>query len=77
KTIRGDYKEGKENLNKLRMWEKTDFAPRPDDIFQDRLFCVQWMKKKPKGSQYYYEFRTVTNDDLKREKKVIEHVASK
>lgn len=46
KTIRGDYKEGKENLNKLRMWEKTDFAPRPDDIFQDRLFCVQWMKKK-------------------------------
>ncbi|CDL29992.1 probable predicted DNA methylase containing a Zn-ribbon [Escherichia coli ISC7] len=69
KTIRGDYKEGKENLNKLRMWEKTDFAPRPDDIFQDRLFCVQWMKKKPKGSQYYYEFRTVTNDDLKTRKK--------
>lgn len=76
KSIRGDYKEGKENRNKLRMWEKSDFAPRPDDIFQDRLFCVQWMKKKPKGSQYYYEFRSVTSDDLKREKKVIEHVAA-
>lgn len=74
KSIRGDYKAGKETKNKLRMWEKSDFIPRPDDIFQERLYCVQWMKKKPKGSQYYYDFRSVTAEDLAREQKVITYV---
>lgn len=74
KTIRGDYKEGKENKNRLRLWEKLDFIPLPDDIFQERLYCVQWTKKKPTGSKYGYEFRSVTNDDLKREQKVINYV---
>ena len=73
-TIRGDYKAGKKNRNKLRLWEKTDFIPRPDDIFQERLYCIQWMKKKPKGSQYYYQFRSVTEADLAREQKVIDYV---
>jgi len=74
KTIRGDYKENGENKNCLRLWDKSDFIPRPDDIFQERLYCVQWMKKKPKGSQYQYEFRSVTKDDLQREQKVIDYV---
>jgi len=73
-SIRGDYKEGKENKNRLRLWEKSDFTPRPDDIFQERLYCVQWMKKKPKGSQYYYEFRSVTVEDLARDQTVIDYV---
>jgi len=76
KTIRGDYKDGKENQNRLRMWDKTDFMPSPDDIFQERLYCVQWMKKKSKGKKFDYEFRTVTSGDLKREQKVIDHVAA-
>jgi putative DNA methylase len=75
-TLRGDFKDGKENKNRLRMWEKSDFIPRPDDIYQDRLYCVQWMKKKPKGSKFDYEFRSVTDDDLKREQKVIDFVSS-
>ena len=74
KTIRGDYKEGKENKNRLRLWEKSDFIPRPDDIFQERLYCVQWMKKKPNSSQYEYQFRSVTTEDLAREQKVIDYV---
>ncbi|WDL98487.1 anti-phage-associated DUF1156 domain-containing protein [Alicyclobacillus sp. ALC3] len=74
KTIRGDYKEGEENKNRLRLWEKTDFVPRPDDIFQERLYCIQWMKKKPTGSKYDYEFRSVTDEDLARERKVIDYV---
>jgi putative DNA methylase len=74
KTIRGDYKDGKENKNRLRLWEKSDFIPRPDDIFQERLYCIQWMKKKPNSSQYEYHFRSVTDDDLEREKKVIDYV---
>jgi len=74
KTIRGDYKDGKENKNRLRLWEKSDFTPRPDDIFQERLYCIQWMKKKSKGSNYDYEFRSVTAKDLAEEKKIIEFV---
>jgi len=75
-TIRGDYKEGKENKNRLRLWEKSDFIPRPDDIFQERLYCVQWMKRKPNSTRFDYEFRSVTPDDLKREQKVIDFVGS-
>lgn len=74
KTIRGDYRQENQNKNRLRLWEKTDFMPRPDDIFQERLYCVQWMKKKPKGRQYNYEFRSVTDKDLAREQKVVDYV---
>lgn len=74
KTIRGDFKEGKENRNRLRMWERTDYIPRPDDIFQERLYCIQWMKKKPVGSKYDYEYRSVTHEDLVREQIVINYV---
>lgn len=76
KAIRGDYKEGKENRNRLRLWEKTDFTPRADDIFQERLYCIQWMKKKLRGSNYDYEFRSITDNDLRNEHKVIELVKS-
>jgi putative DNA methylase len=76
-AIRGDYKDGKDNKNGLRLWEKSDFIPRTDDIFQERLYCVQWMKKKSKVSKKFdYQFRSVTVDDLKREQKVIDFVGS-
>ena len=76
-TIRGDYKDGKDNKNRLRLWEKLDFIPRPDDIYQERLYCVQWMKKKSKVSKKFdYQFRSVTVDDLKREQMVIDFVGS-
>ena len=74
--IRGDHKDGGVVKNRLRMWEKSDFTPRPDDIFQERLYCVMWMRKKPKKRTYEYEFRSVTRDDLAREQKVIDYVAS-
>jgi putative DNA methylase len=72
--LRGDYNDGHENKNRLRLWEKSDYIPRPDDIFQERLYCVQWMRKKPKGKGDEYHFRAVTSDDLKREQKVIDYV---
>ncbi len=75
-TIRGDYKDGKENKNRLRLWEKSDFIPRQDDIFQERLYCVQWMKQKPDSTRFDYEFRTVTADDLQREQKVIDFIST-
>lgn len=74
KTIRGDFKDGGENKNHLRLWEKSEFLPRPDDIFQERLYCIQWMKKKSKGSQFEYEFRSVNKEDLRREQQVVEYI---
>jgi putative DNA methylase len=44
KTLRGDYKDTDgNNQNRLRRWEKHEFKPRPDDIFQERLYCIQWI----------------------------------
>jgi len=75
-TLRGDYrKDDSTNGNRLRLWEKHDFKPRSDDIFQERLYCVQWMRKKIHGNGYDYEFRAVTDEDLKRERIVDEYIA--
>ena len=75
-TLRGDYKqEDGSNANRLRMWEKLDFKPSPDDILQERLYCIQWMRKKPKSKSDEYEFRSVTENDLKREKIVEDFIA--
>ena len=46
-TLRGDYrKPDGNNGNRFRLWEKLDFKPRPDDIFQERLYCIQWMRPR-------------------------------
>ncbi|MDF9393431.1 MULTISPECIES: anti-phage-associated DUF1156 domain-containing protein [Methylococcus] len=47
KTLRGDYRlpDGTTG-NRLRRWERSDFRPREDDIFQERLYCIQWIKKE-------------------------------
>ena len=67
-TLRGDYRtENSINANRLRMWEKQDFKPKSDDIFQERLYCIQWMRPKAKGKGDDYEFRSITSEDLKRE----------
>ncbi|MBO9346161.1 MAG: DUF1156 domain-containing protein, partial [Chloroflexi bacterium] len=57
-VLRGDYRKPDGTTgNRLRLWEKEDFKPRPDDIFQERLYCIQWMRPKPSGRGYEYEFR--------------------
>lgn len=71
-TIRGDYKEGNNNKNKLRLWDKDDFTPLADDIFQERLYCVQWQKKV--NGKIKTEIRTVTKEDEKREQKVSDYI---
>ena len=77
KTLRGDYRgpDGS-TLNKLRRWEKLDFMPRDDDIFQERLYAIQWITKnsiyKPRQITY---FRSVTEADLERERTIEKIVA--
>jgi putative DNA methylase len=47
KTIRGDYRDPDGiTRNRLRLWDKSDFKPHKDDVFQERLYCIQWIAKE-------------------------------
>ncbi|MDY6816405.1 MAG: anti-phage-associated DUF1156 domain-containing protein, partial [Pseudomonadota bacterium] len=72
KTLRGDYRDADGNsANRLRRWEKHDFKPRPDDIFQERLYAIQWIRKETlDSSRPETFFASVTEADLQRERKV-------
>ena len=79
-SIRGDYTEaiGRKKIkkNRLRLWEKSDVVFRADDIFNERLYAIQWIKELREGEsgRAPTEFRTVTQADLDREKQVTEFV---
>lgn len=80
-TLRGDYrKEDGSTGNRLRLWEKRDIIPRPDDIFQERLYAIQWscIRQHPRTgkSREVFEFRSVTDNDLMRESLAQEYVSS-
>jgi adenine-specific DNA methylase len=78
KTLRGDYRlpDGTAG-NRLRRWGKGDFKPRPDDIFQERLYCIQWIKKETlNAARQETFFAAPTESDLARERKVEAIVAA-
>jgi adenine-specific DNA methylase len=58
----------------LRPWENDDVAPRPDDVFQERLYCIRWVETyvdadgKERTRRHY---RAPTREDLRREEKVL------
>lgn len=79
-ALRGDYQvEGNKSANRLRHWEQSDFCARPDDIFRERLYAVQWQKTLTRGgkSKTVSEFRAVTAADLAREARVEQYVAER
>lgn len=57
----------------LRQWKAKEFLPLPDDVFQERLYCIRYEeeyldeKGRLKTRRYY---RAPTEEDLQREKKV-------
>lgn len=79
-SIRGDYTtliDGKKvKRNRLRQWERSDVVFRDDDIFNERLYAVQWIKEVAEGEsgRAPTEFRSVTQADLEREKQVTMYV---
>lgn len=70
-TLRGDYvgPHGS-NANRLRQWAKSDIKSRDDDIFRERLYCIQWMRERKGVRAPEYQFRGVSLEDLAREAKV-------
>lgn len=71
-TLRGDYQDQDGvRRNRLRQWEQHDFMHREDDIFQERLYAIQWMRAETlEGSRPETYFASVTEADLERERKV-------
>ncbi len=61
------------HANGLRLWENDDLVPRPDDVFQERLYCVRWVEsrvdKKTGNTRTIRHYRGVTEHDLAREQK--------
>jgi len=59
----------------LRKWGPTEFVPAPDDVFQERLYCIRYEREyvdekgKRKTERYY---QAPTKHDLERERKVVE-----
>lgn len=63
----------------LRLWENDDLVPLPDDVFQERLYCIRWVEsyggKNAKGQNVdktRRHYRAPTDQDLGREEKVLE-----
>ena len=63
-AIRGDQRGGGGRGYGLRQWLNADLAPRPEDVFQERLYCVRW---RSPGSEPVAEYRAVGEADLQRE----------
>lgn len=66
-TIRGDLTIKGETIYGLRMWENEDLLPRPNDTFQERLYCIRYLDQD--GNQHYVK---PTEADFDREGKVLE-----
>jgi putative DNA methylase len=64
----------------LRKWNKTEFIPAPDDVFQERLYCIRYEREYTdengnfKTERYY---QAPTKNDLEREQKVISLLAER
>jgi adenine-specific DNA methylase len=72
--IRGDRRIDGETVYGLRLWENNDLVPRPDDVFQERLYCVRYVETytdKNGKDQTRRHYCSVTEADLERERKVL------
>ena len=43
-SIRGDRRINGQSSYGLRLWENSDLVPRPDDTFQERLYCIRYIE---------------------------------
>ncbi len=62
---------GRGGGNALRLWTVDDIAPHAGDIWQERLYCVQWISGGARpGSRPESFFASVTAEDMEREKEI-------
>lgn len=79
RTIRGEYRDSQnETRNRLRPWERDDVRPRPEDVFQERLFAVQWFDEESLSlGRPETFFASVTEHDLDREDQIAKFMEQK
>lgn len=73
--IRGDRRSVNGTEYGLRLWENDDLVPRPDDVFQERLYCIRWVETylDENGKQQTNRFYRAPDEyDLIREETVLE-----
>jgi putative DNA methylase len=59
----------------LRLWESDDLVPRPEDVFQERLYCIRWVEviEYLDGTiETFRHYRAPDAKDLQRERRVLE-----
>jgi len=59
----------------LRLWTNDDLVPRPGDVFQERLYCIRWVKTVIRSDGTVEETRRYAApdaDDLRRETLALE-----
>ena len=71
-TLRGDRRVDRETRNDLRLWTRDDFVPRADDLFQERLYAIQWFSGESRRETF---FSAVDAADVARERRVVATVA--
>lgn len=67
KALRGDRRTEGGTRNDLRQWAPIDFRPREGDLFQERIYCIQWTRRNNPRDIFYTAFR---KEDAAREEKV-------
>lgn len=74
-TLRGDRRGNGETVYGLRQWENEDLVPRPDDVFQERLYCIRYVETRTNKQGIEETFRHFIEpdiNDLQREQKVLD-----
>lgn len=66
------------NNSGLRLWNKEDFIPQKEDVFQERLYCIRYVEESivtdKQGNEkiiYTKHFCKPDKNDFKREEKVV------
>ena len=57
----------------LRRWVNDDIVPRPGDVFQERLYCIRWVKTVYQNGKLkeIRRYAAPTDADLERETRVL------
>ncbi|MDR3349201.1 MAG: hypothetical protein LBO03_06325 [Acidaminococcales bacterium] len=75
-VLRHDRKdENGDTVYGLRRWEKSEFEPRPDDVYQERLYCVKYEKPAKEKSRAERYYRAPNERDIANEEDVRRIVA--
>jgi putative DNA methylase len=70
----GDRRAASGTAYGLRLWENDDLVSRPNDVFQERLYCIRWVETVAKSDGTTATLRhycAPDTHDLQREAKVL------